>query len=109
MIGAENRQSLPVPPDVRREHIRGRVEQIKRMVVVGTVIAFGAIWALVAHHVVGVTASSGSSSNVSQTNASPPPAQSPDSNGFFGNGGDAGAVGSGGGNGAGPVLGSGGS
>lgn len=110
MIGAESRQPPHLPPDLRRAHIHNRVEQLKRMVVVGTVIAFGAIWALVAHHVVGVTARSGSSTTVSHTNSSPPAVQSPDSNnGFFGNGDSSGAVGSGGGYGSGPVLGSGGS
>jgi hypothetical protein len=79
------------------------------MVVVGTVIAFGAIWSLVAHHVVGVTANTGSSPNVSHSNTSLPPTQSSGSNGFFGNGGNSGAAGSGGGYGTGPVLGSGGS
>jgi hypothetical protein len=109
MIGVESRHSRAVPPDVRRALIRARVDQLKRIVVVGTVIASGAIGALVAHHIVGVTASSGSSSNVSQTNTSPPPAQSSGSDGFFGNGDNSGAVGPGGGNGSGPVLGSGGS
>lgn len=108
MIGADNRQPDRSTADLRRERIHGRVDRLKRVVVAGTVIAFGTIWALVAHHAVGVTASSGASSHVPHAN-SVSPSQPSDSNGFFGSGGDTGAVGSGSDSGSGPVLSSGGS
>jgi hypothetical protein len=109
MIGADSHQSYRFLADARRERIRRRVERLKRVVVAGAVIAFGTIWALVAHHTVGVTASSGAPSRVSHPNSASSPSQSSGSNGFFGSGDDTGAVGSGNGSGSGPVLNSGGS
>jgi len=105
---SENSQSESTPesPTARRDRVRTRLVRLKKTALVGSLIGFAGLWALVANHSVGVSASN-KPATLSQ-NKAPSATPTPDPNGFFGSGNSGSSpVSPGGGNGSGPSLGSG--
>jgi hypothetical protein len=106
---SENPQSESTleAPTAQRDRVRTRLVRLKKTALVGSLVGFVGMWALVANHSVGVTASN-KPATVSHNSDAPSATPTSDSNSFFGSGnGSSSPVSPGGANGSGPSLGSG--